>query len=379
MALRWIEGFEAARNTTILGRVYENTSGSIISPSNNGHRGGSAAQSDSWIGTTPDLLGGAADENTWVVHFAFRTAAPTGLDTSQALIPYVALASAAGEQVRLEFVSMNDSRPGGTYYCLRAMRGATELATSTLCFPATDDDRSWVDFEWKVTVRTSTNGSFELKYTTITGAVSQTMTWDASTTGIDTANQGADGADRVTFSFATGNAADDVVFDNILILDSTGSINNDYLGPIYIDALDPQGNGDTLEWDLAGGAASLEDAWNEGATTQSTVEDDKAVSTDVTSEIELATMTDLLLLGETTIAGVQVRMYARMEASGTRDIQFLYRKTTGTPAQVGTAVVTVPSTSMVGFADTQETDPNTAAAWVPADINGLQLGVQLDA
>ena len=161
--------------------------------------------------------------------------------------------------------------------------------------------------------------------------------------------------------------------------DGSGSVNNDFLGPLAIEAIDVSGNGDTVQWDLQGTAASLEDAWNESAIVQTNDEDDKRVNTKDVGEIELATLANPTDIRNTPIVGIQTRITGRMEATGTRDVQFFYRKTTGSPAQVGTKIFTLSSTAHVTFADTRETDPNTSAPWVITDIDGLQVGVELDA
>jgi len=375
---RWSEGFEGILVAALFSRVYATVSGSIAPGSAAGHRSTNPGTSDDFHMTTVDLLDGAADEKTWIINFAFRTNEASGFNTTQNEIPFIGIRSSAGEQLRLEFIAANDTRPGGTYYKLRVMRGATELATTVQQWAAHQNDIEWVDFEFKTTVRTGINGSFSLKYTT-RETISTTATWSAANTGINTANQGADGADRMEFSWDTGTDNAEVSFDNIVIMDSTGTVNNDFVGVTSTEALDVTGNGDTLQWDLDGGAASLEDAWNESPTIQTTLEDDKRVSTDVVGDIELATMSDPISARNTTIVGIQTRLYGRMEASGTRDVQFFYRKTTGTPAQIGTKIVTFPDSSMRGFADTLEEDPNTGAPWVIADIDGVQMGVRLDA
>ena len=167
--------------------------------------------------------------------------------------------------------------------------------------------------------------------------------------------------------------------DNIYVCDGAGSVNNDMLGEVEIEAIDVSGDGATNAWDLNGGAASLEDAWNEGFDTQNTTEDDKRLTTKDVGDISLAALANPAVIRSVTVVGVETRLVAKMEASGTRDIQFFYRKTTGSPAQVGTSILTVSSTTLVGEDDVRETDPNTAAAWVVADIDGLQVGVELDA
>lgn len=372
--LRWIEGFQGQANSTIFGRLYTNVSG-LIDNVYTDEFGRSQFISDDLSLRTPVLVG--AVENTWFLHFGFVLRA-SALNTSPSAFPGLSLRNSVGEQLRIEAVEANESKPGGTYYKMRVMRGATELARTVQKFSDTTSSNHRTYFQFKAVVRTSTNGSFELKYNTHKGGV-LTATWSAANTGVNTANQGTDGADRAAFNWTTGDTTDQVGFQDIVICDNTGSKNNDYLGSIYIEALDPSANGNELDWVLAGGAANITAALGEIATTQTVGNDDSRITSDTVGDISLVAMTDLSRITETTIIGMQVRLAGKMETVGTRDVQFFYRKTTGTPAQVGTGILDLDTTSIVAEADTQENDPNTATDWVIADINGIQLGVELDA
>jgi len=373
MALRWLEGGQGCQNTTIFSRLYATVAGAVGSTLTD-QFGRTVFDAATLVLTTGALAG--AVQNTWVCGFRFNVTSGI-LDSSPSARPGVMLKNSVGEQVRIEAVDTTGTKPGGQKFKLRVMRGATELARTVEEFSQTASVNNWTYFEWKVTVNTSTNGSFSLKYHTHKSR-NNTATWDAANTGVNTANQGTAGADRAVLSWDTGGT-DRVSMTDIYLLDSSGSVNNDFLGEIYIEALDPDGNGTTTQWSLAGGAASLEDAINEAASIQSVAEDDKGVTSDVTGQIELATMSDLVLITNTTIVGIQVRMYGKMDTTGSRNIEFFYRKTTGSPAQVGSGkLLALSSTAFAGAADTLEQDPNTSAAWTIANINAMQLGFELD-
>lgn len=371
-----MEGFEGQRNIAILAREYAVATGAIATEL--GHRGNNnGISSANLLLTSVDLLDGAADQNVWVIGFAMRMNSTNGLSAAATVIPYVSLKSAAGEQIRVEFVAANESKPGGNRYKLRAMRGATVLATSVESFDGNTTDNNWTYFEFEATVRTGTNGSFSLRFHD-RYRKNVTATWTAANTGINTANQGADGADRFEVALAQ-NPATSIALDDMYVLDGSGSLNNAKLGEFEVEAIDVTGDGATVTWDLQGSAASLEDAWNETATTQTTAEDDKRVSTTTVGQVELAALANPLLFRNVQIAAVETRLSGRMDATGTRDVQFYYRKTTGTPAEVGTKTVTFSSTTLVSHADCRDTDPNTSAAWVVADVDGLQAGAKMTA
>lgn len=377
MALRWLEAFQAEQNTVILGRLYTNLAGAIGSNYTDEY-GRTQFDSATLTMRTPALV--ASPENTWIVGFGFQIQAGQ-LNTSPSAFPHIGFRVAGGEQMRVEIIDASDTKPGGLYYRLRVMRGATTLATSNERFPGNVQGDRRIYFEFTATVRTSTNGSFSGRYFTFKGGpTSIPLTWSAANTGINTADQGSDGVDRLEIAHTTGDASDRVAFSDFYACDNTGAKNNAFLGKLYMEMLKPSGNGNTLNWVLAGSAASIEDALNEGNTTQSVSEDDRRITSDTVGDISLVTMTDLsALFGNPTIVGMQVRTFGKMETTGSRDVQFFYRKTTGTPAQVGTGILDLDSTTLVGEADTQENDPNTGTDWVLADINGIQLGVELDA
>lgn len=369
MVLRHLEGFEGQREVTLFTRLYDVVTGTLIS-SETGYRGSrSAIGSSALTLRSRDLLDGAADENTWILGWAMRANQTGGMGTG-----YISLRSAAGEQLKVSFIAANEAKPGGNRYRLRVLRGATTLATSLETFEGELSDYAWTYFEFKAVVRTGTNGSFSARYHT-KRAQAMTVTWDAANTGINTANQGADGADRFELAFATLSTA----VDDIYVCDGSGAVNNDFKGPISIEAIDVSGTGDTNNFILQGSAASLEDAWNETAITATNPEDEKRVNSAVVGDISLATLANPVDDRNTPVIGTQLRISAKMEATGTRDVQFFYRKTTGTPAQVGTEIVTLADTTLRTHADTRDTDPNTSATWVVADLDGLQVGVELDA
>jgi hypothetical protein len=379
MALRWLEGFRKIQNVSTLARYYDVATGGVTVISS--RRGNTTLKSKDLVLRTPELA--SPDQNTWVIGFAFKIPDADGLAASPVSIPYVSLRNASGEQLRLEFIdggagSSSGSKPGNRYFKVRLMRGATEIATSDDTWATTvEPTREWVYFELKATIDTATGGTVELKYHLQKKVKNQTVTWDASVSGINTADQGASGADHVEISYVTGDGTDQVAFDDIYILDSSGSVNNDYLGELIIEGLDITGDGDTLEWDLSS-AGNLVDAWDEGASEFSTTEDDKQATSQAVGEIHLGTLSDTVDILNTTVVGVQTRLSARMNTTGTRVVQVMYRKTTGSPAEIGGGTLSVNSTALTGLSDVQELDPNTGLAWVVADLNGLQVGCELD-
>ena len=396
MALRWIEGFDVSRDQTALGRIYTGSLTSLStdlneeSPAEDRGPGGSgaffdsAASEDDAILHTPALVG--SPENTWIVGFAFRSDDSLSLVTG-GTAPYVALHNTDGEQVRIEVYEYTpvSAKPGGLYYGWRVMRGASEIAKTEQAFSLSDiSDSSWVYFEFKVTID-NTVGSIEGRFRRLKTASNpsggfETLTWDASVTNVDTQNQTSAGADSFVMSFATGAVSDNSAYDSLYVCDSTGAKNNDFLGRCFVTPMKITtvggGDGDTTEWTLQT-ATDTEDAWQELATS---VEDDDRLTSDVVGQIHLAQMGGVSgtmdFMDQASIIGVRMDLHARMETTGDLDLGFMWRKTTGTPAQTefGTAL-NVDSTTMEAQAVIAEDDPNTLADWIFADLDSIQLGV----
>jgi hypothetical protein len=275
------------------------------------------------------------------------------------------------------------------------MRGTTELASTVQHFPVRAEsinDYGWMFFEFKITI-SDTVGSIEGRYHYInkpslnpSGAYTA-FTWDAATTSLDTQEQTSTGGNRIEVSWDTGDSNEEVVFDDMYFCDSTGSKNNDYLGKCAIVPQKPwdtgggtSGDGDTVDWVLAGGATDTHDALDE---VPSTINDDDRLTSEVLDAVHLHVVDTLLPVAanalnigaNATIIGIRHDYHAKMETTGDLDIIHYMRKTTGTPAEteVGTAK-NFNSTTMGASSVILEDDPNTATDWVYADMDSYQYG-----
>lgn len=385
MALRWLEGWEGASKLPAHhSRVYASVTGDgtgDLQESGASWTSGAAFSSTGIVFTTNTLVG--SPENSWIIGLAFRPDNSASVEGSAA--PYVAVANTDGEQIRFEFANADSSpsKPGGNYYKIRVMRGATELASCTTRFLFANQLEPWIYFEFKVTIDNST-GTFAGRYQHIDkpsinngGAGGYTtLAWDATNTNVDTQNQTSTGADRFVLSMNCGTGGARIAVDDIYVADSTGTKNNDYIGRIIIEAQKPAGDGTTVQWTLAD-ATSTQDAWDEGTQAQ---DDDGRVTSDTATQIHLATVDALQAMtgSNTTIVGVRMDVIAHMETAGDLDIAHMWRKTTGTPAQTNSGTKNFTSTAYEGSTVVAEDDPNTATDWDIADLNSYQYGVRND-
>lgn len=392
MALRWIEGWEVATTpvTTHHARIYATATGTLVSVDGASVDLNEAVSSDDALFITP-VLGSV--QNSWILGLAFRPNDNLEIEDGQAA--YLAMGNTDGEQVRFEFADATSGPgPGQNWYRIRVMRGSTELATSNEKFqlPASVQDNVWIYFEFKTTIDNAV-GSFEGRFQYIRkpslnngGAGGTTaLTWDAANTNVDTQEQTSTGADRLTISFDTGDTNDPVAMDDIYCCDSTGAKNNDFLGKVIIQGAKPTavggGDGDTVQWALAGGALSTNDAWDEAITS---TEDDERLTNDTVTEIHLAAMdtpggiSPVLVEAGITIVGVRLDTIQHMETTGDLDIAQMWRKTTATAGQTNSGTINVASTTYEGLTTILEDEPNTATDWDIADIPSYQYGVRND-
>lgn len=192
---------------------------------------------------------------------------------------------------------------------------------------------------------------------------------DISISGQDTRNGGLASVDQLRFGFAADNSVGGVDYDDMYVCDTTGSVNNDFLGDVRVEALFPNGNGNTSN--LVGSDGNSTDNY--------LLVDETAPNT--TDYVESSTVSDKDTYAYTnltptsgTVKGVQILSYARKTDAGTRSIATIARHS-GT--EVDSSNFTL-STSYAYFRDIRETKPG-GGAWSISDVNGAEFGVKVTA
>ncbi len=341
MALLWIEGFEgfgdtagvAPQPTGIMARKYPNINRESFFDLETGRNG--------WCIEIP----GATDrfqtpflttDATLVCGLAFQL--PVALpDISPSNIMSFFEGSNSGVNIRVNV--------SGT---ISAYRDNTLLGTSA----GSLGSGQWYYIELKVFTNNST-GTVEVK---VNGS-----TW-LSLTSQDT--QPGSNAWHDAVRFGQLNVVSR--FDDMYVLDGSGSANNDFLGNRKVVALDPDGAGVATDWTPSAGSnyQNVDDG-------DEVDEDTTYNETSTNADDDLYTYDDLP--GVTaSVDGVQITSEARVTA-GSMDLSNLIR--TGTTIYPGSAD-TVTSTSYVTSTRVEEQDPDTAAAWTPAGVNGAQFGIR---
>ena len=182
--------------------------------------------------------------------------------------------------------------------------------------------------------------------------------------GADTQGQAAATFNKIALY---GNGGGYAYYTDFYVCDSTGTANNDFLGDIRVDTLYPDGAGNYTQWDANVGA-NYECVDDDGD-----IDDDTTyVSTDTLSELDSYTYDNLSASGAT-IHGVTSTWCTRKDDAG---------------AVGATPITRVAASDYLGSEITLTDDyvteqyiwdvnPDDAAAWAEADVNGMELGVKL--
>jgi hypothetical protein len=159
-------------------------------------------------------------------------------------------------------------------------------------------------------------------------------------------------------------------FDDVYIADTTGSLNNNFLGDIQVKMRKPNGNGNTNQF--TGSDANSTDNY--------LLVDDGAVPDEDTTYTEdsVSGNKDLYAYenspaGTATIFAVNVKTLAKKTTAGAADFKAVARSNV-TETDSGVLGLT---TSYLMKPAIYETDPNTAAAWGTSGFDSAQFGVKV--
>lgn len=237
---------------------------------------------------------------------------------------------------------------------------ATDLASSAAGMVLAN---TWTYVELKVTI-SDTVGSVAVQV----NGISVPLTFVTGSNGTqDTRNGGTGVANIVSFGL-NYNAAAQMLFDDAYVCTGAGSTNNDFLGDVRIQALFPNGNGNTSN--LVG---------NDGNSTDNYLLVDEASQNDDTDYVESATVGDKdtyafgnLTPTSGTVYGVIVQPWARKTDAGVRKIASIARLS-GVEEDSADKTLT---TTYNFLPDVRETKPG-GGAWSVTDVNSAEFGVKV--
>jgi len=228
----------------------------------------------------------------------------------------------------------------------------TLLATSSLAL----SNATWYYINFQVTIN-NTTGSF---YLDVDG-----VEW-VSGTGADTQNTANATANSVKFLGA--HATTDSRIDDIIIADSSGSMNNTRaeFRAAKIEARLPSGAGATTQWTPNTGA-------NYAAVDETAGDDDTTyVHASAAATKDTYAMADMVAIAGT-VVGVQTCFRARKDDLNVRTVRDVIRSN-GADYNGTTQTMT---TSYADYFRIVETDPDDSNPWDIAGVNAMELGVEV--
>lgn len=342
MAILWLDGFDSYGTSNGSDATGINHRYTAVQPTNwdvtDGRVSGKAIRA---VLSNPSIvtpvLGNIA---TIVVGFAFRYTFNTG----SADITLMSLKDGSNFGVNIRI------RPDGDFVIYR---NTTILATAVgSCIGA----NVWAFLELKVTTH-NTLGTVEFR---INGETVVNLTNQDTQTGSNAY------VDTVGL-FGHNASADQHDFDDFYVLDTSGSVNNDFLGSRKVNTIFPTAEGDQIDW------------------TPSTGSDNSALVDDNPHNSD----TDYVSSGT---SGHQ-DIYQHGDLSGSGDIDGLQavaicRQTDATPfsiklvAKSGSTVdtgsgVAIGGTTYVGRHRTLEENPDTTNPWTASEVNSAQFGIEV--
>lgn len=254
------------------------------------------------------------------------------------------------------------SDDGSSHFALdMTSAGDLEVLRSTTVVEVTTDTPistgTWYYIEFQVLID-DTVGAYEVRVDGVT---------KLSGTNVDT-KAGAE--DNVVGFNLIGSTFSSTEYDDVYILDSTGLVNNDFLGDSQVETLFPDGDGFTNDFTPLSGLTNYEmvdDGYTPDIGTT-------YVSSSTVNHTDLYTFTDLeLALND--IYAVEVAGMCWMSNVGPRTLRMMTRvSSTNYEGDIVGCPIEYNCINHLW-----ENNPNTAAAWTESDVNAAEFGITIEA
>lgn len=179
----------------------------------------------------------------------------------------------------------------------------------------------------------------------------------------------ATGGAQMRFFGIAYNGRPAIWFDDLVVNDTTGSANNDYLGDIRIDTMRPFGDTEQADFALSGGAdgsALIRDTIHAPDGDASYIQ---TSTPGAKSEFDLTN-----IIGSSDIYGVQARTCCEKTDAGPRTYRAYIKSGEAVADGLELALPTNYAWASNGI---WETDPDTLDVWNEVGLNNLKLGFEL--
>ncbi len=155
-----------------------------------------------------------------------------------------------------------------------------------------------------------------------------------------------------------------VDLDDLYIADTSGSFNNDFLGDVRVDVLQPQANGSFNQWAVDGPG----DAWQAVADGL----DATGVRSTSTGQAQTFDMQALPAMASPSVRGVQVAALARKTDAGSAVLRL--RAVSG--AQIASSADIVLQEQLAWHTAMFDANPNGGSQWTEATVNAAEFGLE---
>jgi len=162
-----------------------------------------------------------------------------------------------------------------------------------------------------------------------------------------------------------------VFFDDLYICDTTGGVNDDFLGDVAIVCLTPNGNGNTN--DFTGSDVDSTDNYLHVDEIQPDDDASYVESSDV-ADIDLYAFENFAVT-PTTICCVQTVTFAKKDDASAKTGKLLTR--VNSTNYEGSAF-SPENGSYAYFTEIWDVNPDDSAAWAEADVNGAEFGIKVE-
>jgi len=158
------------------------------------------------------------------------------------------------------------------------------------------------------------------------------------------------------------------VYDDWYVLDTTGTDNNDFLGPIKVETLLPSANGDSTDF-------TPNSSTNVSRVDEVVVDDDSSYNaSSTTTDLDLFQMDNLSII-DGTVFGVQVDVNAG--STNATLMSMVPTIKSNTTEEAGDTYKIIDDTLYATHYSVFDQDPNASAAWTTTTINAIQCGYEV--
>ena len=184
-------------------------------------------------------------------------------------------------------------------------------------------------------------------------------------TGLDTVQDGGELVTAFVGAWPGHDCPVTLDVDDLYVADTTGTINNTFLGDVRVDALPAQADGSLNEWIVTPAGAA---AW------QAVSDDDEASAIQAAAGGLRQTfrVAPLPVMASPAIHGVQLTLLARKTDAGLGSLKGLVASGAQTATSAGVALQEQLAWHTVLF----ERDPGSGDAWTEGGFNAAEFGVE---